>query len=163
MEILDVVDENLRKTGKTIIRGKEYCQKGEYLLSVDVWIFNSKGEILLSKRSAEKDHYPLMWEVTGGSVKSGEEPIDAMVREVAEEIGVKVEKEEASLVKIFKREETSKFIHIYKIVKDIAIESLEFSDGEVVDAKWVTIEEYHKMDAHGEIVPCAYFDELKIF
>ena len=51
-------------------------------------VFNEAGEILLHRRSDTGQ-----WAVIGGMVDPGEEPADAVVREVFEETGVRVEPE----------------------------------------------------------------------
>ena len=45
-------------------------------------------EILLAKRAPERDFYPGVWDVIGGHCKEGEAPVDALAREMREEIGV---------------------------------------------------------------------------
>lgn len=63
---------------------------GELLLmpAVSGLVFNADGEILLHRRSDTGQ-----WAVIGGMVDPGEEPADAVVREVFEETGVHVEPE----------------------------------------------------------------------
>src|SRR5262245_40881706 len=64
---------------------------GEELLlmpAVSGLVFNAEGEILLHRRSDTGQ-----WAVIGGMVDPGEEPADAVVREVFEETGVRVEPE----------------------------------------------------------------------
>lgn len=49
-----------------------------------------RGTVLLSRRKAGA-HLAGMWEFPGGKVESGEDPRDALVRELAEELGIDVE------------------------------------------------------------------------
>ena len=65
MELWDVLDENGNKIGKTHERGKPMGH-GEYHLVVDVWIINSRGEFLISKRTPTKYPDPGKWEPTCG-------------------------------------------------------------------------------------------------
>jgi len=46
-------------------------------------------EILLAKRSADRELYPSVWDVIGGHCEGNETPTDALIRELEEEIGVK--------------------------------------------------------------------------
>lgn len=62
-EMWDIVDQNGNKTGRLHERGRP-MQKGEYPLSVSVWILNRQGEFLISKRAPAKTA-PGMWETTG--------------------------------------------------------------------------------------------------
>jgi 8-oxo-dGTP diphosphatase len=46
------------------------------------------GAVLLSRRSPERKTYPDCWSFPGGHVESGESLVDALVRELQEEVGV---------------------------------------------------------------------------
>jgi 8-oxo-dGTP diphosphatase len=48
------------------------------------------GRVLITQRRADQA-LPLQWEFPGGKVESGEAPVTALARELAEEIGVTVE------------------------------------------------------------------------
>ena len=88
-ELWDIYDINRKPTGRTVERGKP-MKSGEYHIVVNVWIRNSKGEWLISKRTPNK-HFPLLWEPTGGSAVSGESSFDAAIRETREELGVELD------------------------------------------------------------------------
>ena len=96
MELWDLYTKYRQKTGKEHIRG-EKIPDGCYHLVVHVWIRNSKGEYLISQRSATRPTFPLMWECVGGSVLKGESSIEGAVREIKEEVGLDVEPERGKL------------------------------------------------------------------
>ncbi len=150
MEKIDIYDENRKYTGKTVIRnnGKINLQKGEYIIGVKCWIVNDKKEVLLTQRRKDKLHGGT-WEPTGGLVTSGETSIEAIKRELLEEIGIDVE--EIKIQLIYKDKEDNFFKDIYIIKENIPIDKIQFNDGEVIDAKYVTIEEFKKMLDNGEI------------
>jgi 8-oxo-dGTP diphosphatase len=52
-------------------------------------IIGDDGRILITQRRADQA-LPLQWEFPGGKVEPGESPVAALVRELAEEIGVEV-------------------------------------------------------------------------
>ena len=87
MELWDLYNEKRELTGKTHVRG-EKIPDGYYHLAVHVWIRNSKGEYLISQRSADRSKFPLMWETVGGSAIAGESSIAAAIRETKEEVGI---------------------------------------------------------------------------
>lgn len=89
-EIWDLYSENRELLGKDHIRGEQLPIDG-YHLVVHVWIRNSKGEYLISQRSANRTRYPLMWECVGGSVVKGEDSLQGAIREVKEEVGIDLE------------------------------------------------------------------------
>lgn len=149
-EIIDIYDENKNKTGKTKIRHKDILKKGEYIIGVQAIIINSKKQILISQRSSLKEILPLKWECNGGALLSGENIIDGVIREIYEELGIKLLREEAVFLKTVKKEHEFKEIYLFK--KDINKENIKFADGESVDAKWVNIDEFVKMFNNGEIV-----------
>lgn len=62
--------------------------------TVNIVVFNDKGEILLQKRSRYKDKFPLKYTLSAsGHVFKGEEYEDAAKREMSEEIGINTELE----------------------------------------------------------------------
>lgn len=89
-EIWDLYNENRELIGKDHVRGEQLPADG-YHLVVHVWIRNSKGEYLISQRSANRRHCPLMWECVGGSVLKGEDSLQGALREAKEEVGVDLE------------------------------------------------------------------------
>lgn len=51
--------------------------------------------VLLVHRSRHRRAYPDLWDLPGGHVEPGESPLDALVRELREELGVRVVAETA--------------------------------------------------------------------
>ena len=150
-EKLDVYNYKRIKTGKIIERGEKIgVDEDDYILAVQCWIINPKGEILLTRRRLDKG-YGGMWEPTGGLVQSGENSMDGAKRELKEEIGISVDDNDLILLKTnTEKGNVNVFRDIYVINKDIQINDLEFIDGEVSDAKYVTFEEFKNMIDKGE-------------
>jgi 8-oxo-dGTP diphosphatase len=57
---------------------------------VGIIFVNSKREVLLQMRGESEAYYPNHWTLPGGRVETGESPEQALVREVKEELGIKL-------------------------------------------------------------------------
>ncbi len=56
---------------------------------VHILVFNTKGDLLLQKRSMSKDVAPGKWDTSvGGHLNPGEDPLSAARREMKEELGI---------------------------------------------------------------------------
>lgn len=150
-ELVDVYDKNKNMTGKIIKRNDiNLLNDDEYIITVHCFIINSLNQILLTQRSLSKNRGG-KWEETHGGLKSGETSILGMQRELEEEIGIDVQTNELKLVKTLKRK--NKFRDIYILKKDIPIDSIKYNDGEVMDCKYVTLEQFKIMIQNNE---CTY-------
>ena len=90
MELLDVLDDNGLKTGITKDKDEIY-KTGEWFRSVHIWIVNDNNELLLQKRSLYKTTFPNLWAVSvSGHVMAGETSIQAVIREVKEELDIDI-------------------------------------------------------------------------
>lgn len=56
------------------------------VLPVVCAIIERNGQVLVAQRPVHK-HLPLKWEFPGGKVETGEQPVDALAREISEELG----------------------------------------------------------------------------
>jgi isopentenyldiphosphate isomerase len=88
-EFLEVVTEE-GKTVKTLPRSEIHGNPSLIHKVVHVLVLNMKGEILLQKRSMNKDVAPGKWDTSvGGHVNAGETLYEALQREMEEELGLK--------------------------------------------------------------------------
>ena len=87
-ELLEIIN----REGKVIgiaPRGKVHGNPSLMHRVVHVLVFNKKGNLLLQKRSADKDVAPGKWDTSvGGHVDPGEGLIEAAEREMEEELGI---------------------------------------------------------------------------
>ena len=60
-------------------------------LIVHTIIHNDKKEILIIKRAEHRSVYPNIWDIPGGTLEDGEDPIDGAKREILEETGLKMD------------------------------------------------------------------------
>jgi isopentenyldiphosphate isomerase len=86
-ELFDVVDDQdrvLRQETRAEVHRQRLLHR-----AVHVLVFNPAGEVYLQRRSAAKDTYPLRWTTScSGHVDAGEDYNTAVVRELAEELGL---------------------------------------------------------------------------
>ncbi len=61
-----------------------------WLMVVALALFDQEGRILLQQRPTGK-HHGGMWEFPGGKVEVSEKPVKALVREIAEELGLELD------------------------------------------------------------------------
>ena len=152
-EMWDIYDINKKKTGRQVKRDSYQFKEGEYHIVATAIIMNSKNEILISKRAAHK-RFGLMWECNGGSILAGETSLEGALREIKEELGIEFSKEEAIFLKEIRRDKIPPdFKDLWLFRKDIDTKDITFSDGESIEAKWVSIDEFLKMFENSEIVP----------
>ena len=153
LEYLDIVDESGRPTGKTVSR-REAHQSGILHRTAHVWVVrerNGRTEILLQKRSEEKESFPGMFDTSSaGHIPAGEEPIASAVRELSEELGIVAspdQLEEAGTFRIryekvfhgslFRDNEVTR-VYVYK--KPVHIGSLKLQESEVSEVRWFDLE-----------------------
>src|SRR5437868_2592479 len=85
-ELFDVVNE--RDEVISQLARREVHRRGLRHRAVHVLIYNSRGEVLLQKRSAKKDTFPLRWDSSAAGHLNPGEPYDACaLRELEEELG----------------------------------------------------------------------------
>ena len=141
MEFVEMFDKQRNSLSKTVERYTHI--PGEYSQGSHVWIMNSKGEILIQKRTPTKRLYPNLWSITSGGTDSGETTLDTAYREVKEELGIELKSEELELMMSYKRNHD--FVDVWLARKDIKLEEITMQKEEVADVKWVTEEELEKL------------------
>ena len=145
-EMVDIIDENDNIIGETTW---EEAVKNKLLRrSVRIFIFNSKGEMLLQKRSKKVKIHPNLWtSAATGSVTSGEEYEKIAQKELLEEVGIKTTlnflfkiRQNDSICAVFEgfydgkvksnwEVEKTEFVKIDKIKEEIENNNRNFTDG----------------------------------
>jgi isopentenyldiphosphate isomerase len=88
-EIFDVVDARDEVIGR--MPRREVHRLGVMHRAVHVLVFNARGEVFLQKRSMNKDRQPGLWDSSAsGHVDSGEQYDACAVRELWEELGLRI-------------------------------------------------------------------------
>lgn len=94
IEYIDVLRADGSPTG--IRKPKDQIHRdGDWHRSVHVWVATPDGRLLLQRRSIAKENHPGLWDISAaGHLSAGEGSASAAVREMAEEIGLRVDASE---------------------------------------------------------------------
>lgn len=141
--LLDQNDER-QNTGKIAKRGK-LVGEGFYVIGVNNWIINSKGEILVQKMSRLKSNNPLKWSSTNGLREIGENSVDAVIRESSEELGIEIDKDKVKFVDS-RIAGDSLIVDIFFTLMDVKIEDIKIQEEEVEEIRFVSPEDLVLMD-----------------
>ena len=71
-----------------------------YLLITKLVVVNSEGKVLTMRRSKDAPRRPWTWDFPGGIVEYGEQPLESVIREAAEESGLMFTPDDISLVDV---------------------------------------------------------------
>lgn len=154
MELWDIYDNKGHKTG-LMKKRTDILSRGQYHLAAEVWIINDKFEILIQKRSDNKKILPNIWTLTTGCMVSGEDTVDGSIREVEEELGICIKKDDLNFIKrIF---QGNIIWDIYFVYMNIELSKLALQKEEVSDVKFVSAGEFKDMLLCGEIFK---YDEI---
>lgn len=144
-ELRDLYDKNSNKTDKTYRKG-DSIPSGYYPMVVMVVIRNSNGDFLMQKRVESKGGD---WGVTGGHPKSGETPIEGIITEVKEELGLDFSKEE--FIEYDSGCDRKDCYKMYFVNKDIDINDITIQEDELSEVKWFSMDELKHMVDIGDL------------
>ena len=134
VEYFDVVDIFDRVVG---LAPRHYIHANKlFHRAIHVFVFNSKGEVFLQKRSMSKDSAPGKWVSScSGHVDTGEYYFDAAVRELGEEIGLYHTKDlNLAMIEQARPETGYEHVHLFTCSHD---GELKFDVNEVSDGLWI--------------------------
>lgn len=155
-ELWDVYDEKRQLTGKLHPRG-EPMKKGEYHLSVYVWMLNSHGEFLITKRSPNKG-FPNMWETTGGAAVAGDDSLAAALREAKEETGLVLNPHRGCCIKSYRHRDF--FADVWLFRQDFDLADVVLQEGETCDKMYATPAKIRELAEAGLFLRYVHLDEV---
>ena len=147
MEFNDVYDKDRNLTGRVHRRGTRW-KPGEYGLVVCVWVYDGKGNLLLTRRAPGKS-FAGTWENSGGAAQAGETSRQAIVRELFEETGIKAEEDEFELI----GSDCDRNTHydFYCLKRQTPLSEIVLLPGETDDAQWASMAQVRAMIRSGQI------------
>ncbi|MBO7405183.1 MAG: NUDIX domain-containing protein [Clostridia bacterium] len=149
MEIIDICDEHGNPTGETVERRIAH-RDGIPHRTAHVWIVRRRDgvwEVLLQKRSMEKDSYPGLFDTSSaGHIPAGSDPVTSALRELEEELGIRADPDQLTPAGSFRiryedsfhgkpfRDNEFTFVYVYRDPVDA--DSLILQESEVDAAEW---------------------------
>lgn len=149
MEYWDAYDKEGHKLDETLIRG-EVIPQGVYHLVSEVLVRHIDGDILLMQRDFNKNYGGMFESSAGGSVLKGETALEGLIRELKEETGI------TSYVDLTHLKQSiydDSIFNTYICITDIDKNSITFQEGETVDYKWITTEQYKQYAKSDDALP----------
>lgn len=145
-EYVDVLDGTGERTDRIVLKSVAHRQ-GIPHLSVHVWIYRREGEVLLQRRSHDKDVYPGLWDVSmGGHVGAGEGIIQSALREIEEELGKKLSARDLHHAFVHHADEdlgelkVHEFIHVFLCRCDDPLSSYVLQESEVDELRFFPLD-----------------------
>jgi isopentenyldiphosphate isomerase len=172
-EQYEVLDENCHKTGQILDRATVHKQELWHEV-VNVWVMNSKGELLMQLRSPDVELAPETWDVTVGThLHPGEEPVAAAERALKNAFQIELAPED--LKHIFNIQSANPmpsgkshkvFGHVFMVQRDLDPETLPFDPKDIEKLAWVPLgtlmAEIGSTETQGKYFPRAnnYYSQL---
>ena len=149
MEYLDVYDDEGKVTGRKIVRGDKNAILGEHEhIAVGViFIENDNGEFLIQKTSKEKGGE---FSSTGGHIDSGETPEVSIRREVEEELGINVDKDNIESLGFLLFDMPLRYLFYLK--KNIDLNDVKVQKEEVDYVEYMSVDKINKLIESGEML-----------
>lgn len=150
MEYLEVVDEENNLTGQIEERDIIH-KKGLWHREISVWIMNQDGEVLLQKRSAKKKQGANNWSTCAGHVDVGEEPKMTAIREIQEELGIKVQEKDLEylftekVAVVLTNSYNNVFSYKYFLKTNTPVEDYKINLDEVSEVKYISLVELEQL------------------
>ncbi len=154
MEVFDICDLNGAPTGETVTREAAH-RLGILHRTAHIWVIreaSGKTEILLQKRSLNKDSFPGRYDTSSaGHIDAGDEPLESAQRELSEELGIRAAPEDLSFAGTFRIEYEEvfhgapfhdnevAFVFVYE--KPVDRSKLILQKEEVETVEWFDLEE----------------------
>lgn len=158
VELWDIYTKDRIKTGKLHKRGEKLSDE-EFHLVVHVCILNNKNQLLIQQRQPFKSGWPNMWDLSvGGSAIAGESSSQAAERELAEELGLKLDL--SDVLPQFTTTFRNGFDDYYIVKNDVDLSHIKLQKEEVQAVRWADKEEVLKMQQEGTFIPYWFLDKL---
>lgn len=175
MEFFDVRNPDGTITGRVKERDLVH-RDGDLHGTVHIFIVRKgteEPELLLQKRSADKDSFPGCYDISSaGHLSAGQDYMEAALRELEEELGIQAREEDLHFIgyhvgyssetfhgKPFVNHEISA---VYLYEKEVDISTLSLQEEEVESVRWFPYSVCKEKAAAADKGYCLFEDELKM-
>ncbi|WP_298476612.1 NUDIX domain-containing protein [uncultured Maribacter sp.] len=150
-ELIDILDSEGKLTGKTAMKSVAH-KEGLFHQTVHIWFYNQNGEILIQQRGKNKATFPLLWDVSvAGHIGAGESIEVSALREIEEEIGLRISAQELQKIGVFKSIQKHndtlidcEFHHTFLCELKVPIEQLTKQESEVEALDFILLDNLNK-------------------
>ncbi len=152
IEMIDVLTPEGEPTG--VRKPKpDIHRDGEWHRAIHVWIVTPDNRLLLQRRSIRKENNPGLWDVSAaGHISAGEDVLDSAVREVQEELGITVPRNELRHIGTLRescilndgRYLDNEFHEIFMVRRNVELRDLVLQPSEVDEVALVTPDQFRK-------------------
>ena len=144
-EPVDILDESMNKTGQTMLKSEAHAQSLRHG-GAHIWIYNSKGDVLMQLRSPKKLIRPNIWDVSvAGHISAGKTPIQTVVVEAKEELGLDVNPDTLVFLGNTSIDDEMDgwrhrvFLWVYALKMELNPSKLKLEEAETAAVKWVNL------------------------
>ncbi|WBW49536.1 NUDIX domain-containing protein [Peptoniphilus equinus] len=154
-EYWDLYNARGKRKHKVVRRG-ERLKQGEYHIVAEGWIRVDRHHFLLQQRAYTKRRFGGLWYASvGGAILAGETPLDGLIREGKEEIGVDLSCCPIRLKRI--EHQGRSIFYIYLIDCPLDLDALCLQEDEVNAVRIVNLQELRRLYRWGKMVRVSYY------
>ena len=176
LELLDERDADGSVTGRARARFLMH-RYGDLHGTSHVWIvrpnYKSGFDLLLQKRSEEKDAFPGCYDISSaGHIPAGDDYLESAVRELEEELGITVRPEELTFVGLHDETDIAEFYgkpfhnheicRVYVYTRPIEADRLKLQKEEVESVMWIDYDECLSRIENHTLKNCLNVRELQM-
>ncbi|MDQ3283655.1 MAG: NUDIX domain-containing protein [Acidobacteriota bacterium] len=146
IEWIDVLSESGETTGSVKAK-RDVHRDGDWHRAAHLWIATPDDRVLLQRRADHKESWPGLWDISvAGHVNAGESARDAAVRETFEELGLRVDARELTLLGTLRYQAVlyggayreNEFHDVFFLRRAIDVAELRLDANEVAEVALVT-------------------------
>ena len=174
VELLDVCHEDGSPAG--YVASRDYVHwKGLWHTTVHIWVVEKDEEgspsLLLQLRSADRRLYPSCWDISSaGHIPAGEDALHGAVREVGEELGLRIRPEDLAYIGTMKMTydddydegyHDREYCRLYLLRREVDVSSMNLQEAEVEQVMTMRYDDIVKAVGDGSLHHCLKMEELE--